>query len=157
MKIISKNHSLINGIRGYLVYLVDDNSNPLNCYEVSGEGERIEIENKLSSTYNLTDKDMEYVSLEQFKSQNNISNPIILVFYLNMELFIDRGMIKMYGENISQYMESRGDDVRLFFIPTDGKEEIKCINPVYVENESELERLDNLIKDISEKFQISVQ
>jgi hypothetical protein len=155
MKIISKNHSLINGIRGYLVYLVDDNSNPLNCYEVSGEEERIEIENKLSSTYNLTDKDMEYVSLEQFKSQNNISNPIILVFYLDMELFKDREMIKMYGENISQYMESRGDDVRLFFIPTDGKEEIKCINPVYVENESELERLDNLIKDISEKFQIS--
>jgi hypothetical protein len=156
MKIISKNHSLINGIRGYLVYLVDDNSNPLNCYEVSGEGERTEIENKLSSTYNLTDKDMEYVSLEQFKSQNNISNPIILVFYLDMELFKDREMVKMYGENISQYMESRGDDVRLFFIPTDGKEEIKCINPVYVENESELERLDNLIKDISEKFQINV-
>jgi len=156
MKIISKNHSLNKGIRGYLVYLVDDNSNPISCDEVFGEEERIQKENELSQKYNLSGDDVEYVTLEKFKSQNLNYTPLILVFYLDRNLFTNQELISNYGENVKRYLENNGDEVRIFFLPTDDKEEIKCINPVHI-GDDEIERINELIEDISNKFQIGVE
>jgi hypothetical protein len=63
----------------------------------------------------------------------------------------------MYGETVREYLENRGDDVRLFFLPTDGQERIECINPVYIDDETEYEKLNDMIEDLSNKFQIGVE
>jgi hypothetical protein len=84
-------------------------------------------------------------------------SPLILVFYLQSELFSDRKTIAMYGETVREYLENRGDDVRLFFLPTDGQERIECINPVYIDDETEYEKLNDMIEDLSNKFQIGVE
>jgi hypothetical protein len=66
-------------------------------------------------------------------------------------------MISTYGESVRKYLEDKGDDVRLFFLPTDEKEEIKCINPIYIDDNDEIEKLNELIEDISNKFQVGVE
>ena len=157
MKIVTKNCSLTKGVRGYLIYLTDDNENSLECYDVTGEEERLEKENELSKEYDVTDKDIEFVSLEKYKTQHSNYTPLILVFYLNEELFQMQDAIKAYGENVRQYLESKGDDVRLFFLPTKGSEKITCVNPVYIEDENEFDKLNDLIQDITNKFQVGVE
>jgi hypothetical protein len=157
MKIVTKNHSLENGIRGYLVYLMDDNGNAIECFEIFGGEDRIKKENELSEQYGISHNQIEYVSLEKFRTQNRNYSPLILVFYLQSELFSDRKTIAMYGETVREYLENRGDDVRLFFLPTDGQERIECINPVYIDDETEYEKLNDMIEDLSNKFQIGVE
>lgn len=157
MKIVTKNHSLEKGIRGYLVYLMDDNGNSIECFEIFGEEDRIKKENELSEQYGINHNQIEYVSLEKFRTQNRNYSPLILVFYLQSELFSDRKTIAMYGETVREYLENRGDDVRLFFLPTDGQERIECINPVYIDDETEFEKLNDMIEDLSNKFQVGVE
>ena len=118
MKIVTKNNKLEKGVRYYLVYLNDDNGNPIECFDVAGDEERINKENELSKEYGIGTNDIEYVSLEKFRTQNRDYTPLILVFYLERSLFAEREMIATYGDNVRQYLESRGDDVRLFFLPT---------------------------------------
>jgi hypothetical protein len=66
-------------------------------------------------------------------------------------------MIRSYGENVRSYLENRGDDVRIFFMPTEGKEEIKCINPLYIDEVSDIEKLNDLVSDLENKFQVGVE
>ncbi len=157
MKIVTKNHSLEKGIRGYLVYLMDDNGNAMECFEVFGEEDRIKKENELSVQYDINQNRVEYVSLEAFKLQNRNYSPLILVFYLQSELFKNRETISMYGETVREYLENKGDDVRLFFLPTEEQEKIECINPVYFDGENEFDKINDLLEDISNKFQIGVE
>lgn len=157
MKIVTKNNKLEKGVRYYLVYLNDDNGNPIECFDVTGEEERINKENQLSEEYNLGSNDIEYVSLEKFRSQNRDYTPLILVFYLERSLFTEREMIASYGDNVRQYLESRGDDVRLFFLPTDSEERIECINPLYIDDQNEFDKLTDLIEDLNNKFQVGVE
>ena len=144
MKIITKNNKLEKGIRHYLVYLVDDNDNPIECIDAVGEEERTQKENELSGKYEISTENVEYVSLEKFRTQNRDYTPLILVFYLEKSLFNNTDMI-------------RGDDVRIFFMPTEGKEEIKCINPLYIDEVSDIEKLNDLVSDLENKFQVGVE
>ena len=157
MKIVTKNHSLEKGVRGYLVYLMDDNGNALECFEVFGEEERLNKENELSETHDINTDNINFVSLEKFRVQNRTYSPLILVFYLQKDLFTNREMIATYGENVKQYLENRGDDVRLFFLPTEEQEKIVCINPVYIEEQNEFDKLNDLIEDLTNKFQVGVE
>ena len=156
MKIVTKNHSLEKGVRGYLVYLMDDNGNALECFEVFGEEERLNKENELSETHDINTDNINFVSLEKFRVQNRTYSPLILVFYLQKDLFTNREMIATYGENVKQYLENRGDDVRLFFLPTEEQEKIVCVNPVYIEDQNEFGKLNDLIEDLTNKFQVGV-
>jgi len=157
MKIVTKNNKLEKGIRYYLVYLNDDNGNPIECFDVTGDEERINKENELSEEYGIGTNDIEYVSLEKFRTQNRDYTPLILVFYLERSLFAEREMIATYGENVRQYLESRGDDVRLFFLPTDNEEKIVCVNPVYIDEQEDFDRLNDLIEDLTKKFEVGVE
>ena len=49
MKIVTKNYSLKNGKRSYLVYLKDQNDNSLECYDIYGDEERLRKEEELRS------------------------------------------------------------------------------------------------------------
>lgn len=158
MKIVSKNYKLEKGVRGYLVYLMDENNNPIECYDVEGEDNRIVKENELSLQYDINEKDVEYVNLDKFRYQvDGYSEPLFLVFYLNEETFRDRELVKQYGEGIQNYLESRGDNTRLFFIPTKLDERIECINPVNIKENNDIEKLEKLIKELENKFQVGVE
>lgn len=157
MKIVTKNNRLEKGVRYYLVYLNDDNGTPIECFDANGDEERIKKENELSEKYDINTENIEYVSLEKFRTQNRDYTPLILVFYLERSLFADREMIEAYGENVRQYLVNNGDDVRLFFLPTDNDEKIVCINPVYIDEQKDFDRLNDLIEDLTTKFQIGIE
>jgi hypothetical protein len=157
MKIVTKNNRLEKGVRYYLIYLNDDNGNPIECLEAKGEEDRLNKENELSKKYEISTEDIDYVSLEKFRTQIREYTPLILVFYLDKNLFSNREMIATYGENVRQYLENKGDDVRLFFLPTETEERISCINPVYIDEQEDFDRLQDLIEDLTNKFQIGVE
>ena len=157
MKIVTKNNRLEKGVRYYLIYLNDDNGNPIECLEAEGEEDRLNKENELSKKYEISTEDVDYVSLEKFRTQIREYTPLILVFYLDKNLFANREMIATYGENVRQYLENKGDDVRLFFLPTEEGEKITCINPVYIDEQEDFDRLQDLIEDLTNKFQIGVE
>lgn len=158
MKIITKNNRLEKGIRHYLVYLVDDNNNPIECVDAIGEEDRTSKENEFSKKYDITTDGIEYVSLEKFRTENRDYSPLILVFYLDKTIFSNTEMIRTYGENVKNYLEEeKGDNVRIFFMPTEDKEEIKCINPVYIDESDDIKKLNDLISDLEKKFQVGVE
>jgi|TARA_R110000751_G_scaffold153898_1_gene258984 hypothetical protein len=155
MKIVTKNYSLKNGKRSYLVYLKDENDNSLECYDVLGEEDRIKKENNLSEKHGI--EDVEYVSLEEFREDEEEENkPLFLVFYLNKELFKQKELVSSYGANVKKYLDEKGDNVRLFFMPTENNEKIVCINPLYIGDEKEYEKLNTLIGELEEKFQLDI-
>jgi hypothetical protein len=155
MKIITKNYSLENGNRSYLIYLTDENNNSIECFDIKGDKLRLEKEEELSKKYNVSTNEIEYVSLEQFKlKESNNDKPLILVFYLDRELFQQRDGVALYGERVKNYFDEVGDNVRLFFMPTDTEERIECINPIYIDDENEFNKLNDLIQKVSEVFQM---
>ena len=155
MKILTKNYSLKNGKRSYLVYLKDQNNNSLECYDVCGEEERLQKEEEISEKYSISDVDMEYITLEDFKNyEDKTDTPLILVFYLDRGTFVNTELVNAYGENVKRYLEEKGDNVRLFFMPTDGEEKINCINPVYIDNKGEFKKLNELVEKLSDQFQL---
>ena len=157
MKIVTKNYSLKNGKRSYLVYLTDHNNNSLECYDVSEEEDRISQENELSEKYEISDENIKYISLEEFKSQEDPTNtPLFLIFYLDADMFNQREAVQSYGANVKRYLDEKGDNVRLFFMPTTDKERIECINPIYIEEQNELEKLNRLVEELEDKFQLDV-
>jgi hypothetical protein len=42
-------------------------------------------------------------------------------------------------------------------MPTEGKEEIKCINPVYIDESEDIQKLNDLISDLENKFQVGIE
>ena len=155
MKIVTKNYSLKNGKRSYLVYLKDHNDNSLECYDVLGDEDRLKKEEELSEKYNIGDENISYISLEKFKEDEDPSEkPLFLVFYLGRDLFSNKQLVAAYGENVKKYLEDKGDNIRLFFMPTDSEEKIVCINPLYIEDENEFSKIDTLINELTEQFNV---
>ena len=48
-----------------------------------------------------------------------LEEPLFLVFYLDAETFTSQGLVATYGENVKKYLDEKGDNVRLFFMPTE--------------------------------------
>jgi len=156
MKIVTKNYSLKNGKRSYLVYLKDNNDNSLECYDLYGEDDRLRKEEELSEKHNIGDEEISYISLEKFKEEEDPTDkPLFLVFYLSRDLFANSELVASYGENVKKYLDEKGDNVRLFFMPTDRDEKIVCINPLYIEDEDEYEKIDSLIEELSEQLSVT--
>ena len=81
MKIVTKNYSLKNGQRSYLVYLTDHNNKSLECYDVKEE-ERLNKENELSEKYEISDDNIDYISLGEFKSKEDPINDSFIFSFL---------------------------------------------------------------------------
>jgi len=153
MKIVTKNYSLKNGKRSYLVYLKDQNDNSLECYDIYGDEERLRKEEELSEKYEIDTINISYVSLEKFKEDEDpVEKPLFLVFYLSRDLFTNKELVAAYGENVKKYLDEKGDNVRLFFMPTDGEEKIVCINPLYIDTKDEYNKIDSLIKELENQL-----
>jgi len=158
MKVLTKNYGIENGERKYLTYLMDENNKPLECFDTNGEMERTKIENELLNKYDLSTDNLEFTSLEEYYRQDvKKDEALILVFYLDQSNFVQQDLLKAYSENVKRYFDDNGDNVRLFFIPTKGQEKIECINPVYLTDRSEIDKLNDLTSKLEEMFQVGVE
>lgn len=157
MKVLTKNYGIESGERKYLTYLMDENNKPLECFDTNGEVERTKIENELLNKYDLSTDNLEFVTLEEYYRQDiKKDEALILVFYLDQSNFVQQDLLKAYSENVKRYFDDNGDNVRLFFIPTNGQEKIECINPVYLTDRSEIDKLNDLTSKLEEMFQVGV-
>jgi len=157
MKVLTKNYGIESGERKYLTYLMDENNKPLECFDTNGEEERTKIENELLNKYDLNVDNLEFVTLEEYYRQDvKKDEALILVFYLDQSNFVQQDLLKAYSENVKRYFDDNGDNVRLFFIPTKGQEKIECINPVYLTDRSEIDKLNDLTSKLEEMFQVGV-
>ena len=157
MKVLTKNYGIESGERKYLTYLMDDNNKPLECFDTKGEVERSNVEMDLLKNNNLSTDELEYMTLEEYYRQEiKADEPLILVFYLDSGVFAEQDMVKAYSENVKNYFDENGDNVRLFFMPTSGEERITCINPVYITEKTEIEKLNTLTEEVEKLFQVGV-
>ena len=157
MKVLTKNYGIDNGERKYLTYLMDDNNNALECFDTKGEVERSNVEMDLLKNNNLSTNDLGFMTLEEYYSQElKTDDPLILVFYLDEVNFSQQEMVKSYGENVKKYFDENGDNVRLFFMPTKVEERITCINPSYITDKAEIDKLNELTEKLEEMFQVGV-
>jgi hypothetical protein len=138
--------------------LMDDNNKPLECFDTKGEVERSNVEMDLLKNNNLSTDELEYMTLEEYYRQEiKADEPLILVFYLHESNFVNQEAIKLYSENVKNYFDENGDNVRLFFMPTSGEERIECINPVYITEKTEIEKLNTLTEEVEKLFQVGVE
>ena len=157
MKVLTKNYGIEDGERKYLTYLMDENNKPLECFDTNGEVERTKIENELLNKYDLNVDNLEFVTLEEYYRQDvKKDEALILVFYLDQSNFVQQDLLKAYSENVKRYFDDNGDNVRLFFIPTKEQEKIECINPVYLTDRSDIDKLNDLTSKLEEMFQVGV-
>jgi len=120
--------------------------------------ERTKIENELLNKYDLSVDELEFTSLEEYYRQDiKKDEALILVFYLDESNFSQQDLLKAYSENVKRYFDENGDNVRLFFIPTKGQEKIECVNPIYLTDRSEIDKLNDLTSKLEEMFQVGVE
>ena len=157
MKVLTKNYGIDNGERKYLTYLMDENNKPLECFDTNGEVERSKIENELLNKYDLSVDELGYMTLEEYYRQDiKKDEALILVFYLHESNFTNQEMMRSYSESVKRYFDENGDNVRLFFMRTEGQEKIECINPVYLTDRSDIDKLNDLTSKLEEMFQVGV-
>ena len=158
MKVLTKNYGLDNGERKYLTYLMDDNNNALECFDTKGEVERSNIEMDLLKNNKLSTDELDYMTLEEYYRQEiKTDDPLILVFYLDAGVFAEQEMVKAYSENVKNYFDENRDNIRLFFMPTSGEERIECINPTYLTDITEIDKLNALTEEVEKLFQVGVE
>lgn len=81
------------------------------------------------------------------------SHPLILVFYLQREMMMTPEIIKPFAESVNSLIELKKANIIAFFLPTDGIEEIKCINPILTAP-SDIENINIMIEDIKKQFDV---
>ena len=98
-----------------------------------------------------------YMTLEEYYRQDiKKDEALILVFYLHESNFTNQEMMRSYSESVKRYFDENGDNVRLFFMRTEGQEKIDCVNPVYLTDRSEIDKLNDLTSKLEEIFQVGV-
>lgn len=80
--------------------------------------------------------------------------PIILVFYIYRDVLARQELREQYFESIKKYFDEMKMKTAIFFLPTDTEERIECINPIYIDDENEFTKLNDLIQKVSEVFQM---
>lgn len=85
--------------------------------------------------------------------ENN--HPLILVFYLDAEMMRNQQIIQPFAESVNQMIHEKNANIMAFFLPTTGEERVECINPVML-SEPDMEKVQQMIKDIQEQFSVGV-
>jgi hypothetical protein len=84
---------------------------------------------------------------------NEKQNPLILVFYLQME---DQRIIQPFIESVNDMIIQKNANIMAFFVPTDGEERIECLNPVTLK-ENDMDKINKMIEDIKQSFSIGAE
>jgi hypothetical protein len=143
----------------YLTYLIGDSGESISCVESIGEKARALSEHELLSKYDIDE--VENQDIKTFIRENNLSishtdHPLILVFYLKRDLMGDIEIIEPFSESINKMLALKDANAMAFFLPTDDKERIECINPKIIDEDTQ-ERVDFLIADITKNFDIGIE
>jgi hypothetical protein len=108
----------------------------------------------LSVGYEGIDVQIQKGNLETKSDSELNKNPLVLVFYLNRELMSMPEIMGPFSESINQAIAEKKANIMAFFIPTDDKERVECINPILT-SEAEKHKINNLISDIEKSFDIN--
>ena len=84
----------------------------------------------------------------------DLGYPIIMVFYVNRTMFMSPEIIQPYVQGVKSMFDEKGDNIRAFFLPTDDKEKIECINPQFLNDKAEYDKILNVVEVISNRFDI---
>lgn len=80
-------------------------------------------------------------------------HPLVLVFYLDREMMMVPEIIGPFHQMVENTIAARNANAMAFFLPTDGEETVKCINPNVVP-ETTMEEVNQMIADIKAQFDI---
>ena len=83
-------------------------------------------------------------------SENN-EHPLILVFYLDRDMMNNPQIIQPFADSVNNILAQKDANAMAFFLPTDDKERIECINPKQVEP-AEMDRINTIVADLVENF-----
>jgi hypothetical protein len=86
-------------------------------------------------------------------SENN-NHPLILVFYLDRDMMNNPQIIQPFADSVNNILAQKDANAMAFFLPTDDKERIECINPKQVEP-AEMDRINTIVADLVENFDMS--
>ena len=86
-------------------------------------------------------------------SENN-EHPLILVFYLDRDMMNNPQIIQPFADSVNNILAQKDANAMAFFLPTDDKERIECINPKQVEP-AEMDRINTIVADLVENFDMS--
>ncbi len=87
------------------------------------------------------------------QTKENNDQPLILVFYLDREMMANQEVMEIVIKQVEDTIEYKKLNILAFFLPTDDKERIECINPIQVE-ETEMSRINKIIEDLTKNFDI---
>ena len=82
--------------------------------------------------------------------------PLIIVFYLDVEMMKIQEIIQPFVESVNNLIQQKDTNALAFFLPTTGEERIECINPTVVK-EADMEKINQMVKDIQENFSVGVK
>lgn len=82
--------------------------------------------------------------------------PLILVFYIFRDVLSNEKIREQYSKSVEEYFNHKGDDVRIFFIPTDTEERLECVNPKFIDDKNTYEQLVKDLEEVKLKFDIGV-
>ena len=83
-------------------------------------------------------------------------HPLVLVFYLDRTMLSNPSIARPFTDSVNKMIYEKNLNMVCFFLPTDGEETIKCLNPVTIGEEKMLE-INQLIEDIRTNFSIGEQ
>lgn len=86
-------------------------------------------------------------------SENN-NHPLILVFYLDRDMMNNPQIIQPFADSVNNILAQKDANAMAFFLPTDDKERIECINPKQVEP-AEMDRINTIVDDLVKNFDMS--
>lgn len=81
--------------------------------------------------------------------------PLILVFYLDIELMKDKSIMVPFTEAVNEAIAKRQANAMAFFLPTTGEERIECINPIMLK-EADMENVNKIVEEIKTAFSVGV-
>ncbi len=82
-------------------------------------------------------------------SENN--DITYLVFYLDRDMMNNPQIIQPFADSVNNILAQKDANAIAFFLPTDDKERIECINPKQVEP-AEMDRINTIVSDLVKNF-----
>jgi len=83
--------------------------------------------------------------------------PIILVFYIYRDVLANRELREQYFESVKKYFDEMKMKTAIFFLPTDTEERIECINPRFIEDQNEVDKLKRVLESTEKLFAIDTE
>lgn len=140
----------------YVVYLRTGEQN-IEAFQVNSDESKDKcLDTLIKKHFNTTSKE-EMIETKKLTYQeltlDSLKNdpPMVLVFNLDRETMGETLIFREIRLSVERYLDSLDSEVVAFFLPTDDKERIDCINP-RLTNQEDMGRIQKIIGDLETKF-----